>query len=354
MTQTFTLFLNGTMTAREPITVTHKDAQVGKQHRLPRAGKGENAQPYWPSSNIRGAFRHCMNAVVAAAAEANGQKLKLEHHMMIAQGTDIEGVIGDTEGIIDAHKEIRAANPALSVLGRWKLPSKIGVGNAFPLNNDCFAMYGQGARRIMFEVDPELVDDLEDSDQKRLKDLLAWQTEASESKTDIKSQIRDLTKKLKSSESPAEKNVLRDQIEALNNAQTALNKGEMSEGATGIRRPLPGYEAFNAGTKFSQSITLNNVTKVEAGLFIAALVKFSRSPFLGAKNAYNNGKVDFEWDVSRYADDISLTPDVTGNFIMNSETGIEINDDLMNECYEAWLEASKDFASNGIDMQKLA
>lgn len=354
MTKKFTIFLTGIMTAREPLTVTHKDAQTGKQHRLPRAGKGENADPYWPASNLRGAIRHCMNLVAAAASEANGNKLGLSHNMMIAQGTDIEGVIPDNEGAIDAHKELRAANPALSNLGRWKLPTKLKIGNAYPTTLDCVAMYGQGARRIMYEVTPDLVDDLDEQDQQRLKDLLSWQTEASENKADIKAEIRELTKELKTADTAAQKMVINDKLDALKKAQTALNKGVLSEGATGIRRPLPGYEAFNAGTEFSQNITLSNVTLVEAGLFIAALVRFARNPFVGAKSAYNNGKVDFKWDVSRYLDDTSLSPEKTGALILDSETGIKLNDDLLKEAYDAWLEVSKDFEANGIDMKKLA
>ncbi|MCA6065343.1 hypothetical protein [Thalassolituus marinus] len=349
-----TIFLTGKMLAEEPLTVTHKDAQTGKNHRLPRAGRSEQAQPYWPASNIRGALRHAMTRAIAQAAEASGSKLNLASAFMLGQGTDIDGIIKDRDGMIDGDKDLRAVNPGISILGRWKLPGKMDVGNAYPITPDCVAYYGQGARRIMFEVTPELVDDLDAADQQRLSELLSWQTEASANKADIKSQIRALNDQMKTADSAASKRLLKDQIEALKEQESVLNKGGSDDGATGIRRPLPGYEAFNAGTEFKQSITLHNVTMMEAGLFVAALVQFMRYPQLGAKSAYNNGKVAFEWDVLRYESKSSLKPVKTGELRLSAMDGIDLQDDLLRQSYEAWCQASADLKRAEIDFQRLA
>lgn len=351
--KTYTIFLKGKMVADEPLTVTHKDAQTGKEHRLPRAGRSANAKPYHPASNIRGALRHSITRVIARAAEDSGNKLNLAANFMLGQGTDIDGVVSDKDGVIDQHKKLRSVNPGISLLGRWKMPSKMDIGNAYPLNDDCTSMQGQGARRVMFEVNPELVDELDDGDKKRLADLLEWQTTASAGKSDIKAQLRELAKQMKAAESDAEKRLLKDQYEALKEQESSLNKGEGEEGATGIRRPLPGYEAFNAGTEFNQNITLHNVTLVEAGLFIAGLVQFVRYPQLGAKSALNNGKVSFEWDVLRYTDDTSLKPVKTGTLKASAIDGVDLNDEILNKAYEAWCEAARDLAAAGIDFSRL-
>lgn len=349
----YTIFLTGKMIAEEPLTVTHKDAQIGKNHRLPRAGRSEQARPYWPASNIRGAIRHAMHKVIADAAKESDDKLNLASSFMLAQGTDIDGVVPDTDGKIDADKALRAANPALSIVGRWKLPTKMQIGNAHPLTQDCVAYYGQGARRIMFEVSPELVDDLDSEDKKRLDDLLSWQTVASANKTDIKAQIRSLNDQMKAADSPASKRLLKDQIDALKLQESALNKGESEEGATGIRRPLPGFEAFNAGTEFKQNITLHNVTMIEIGLFLAALVRFAHNNQLGAKAAYNFGVVSFEWDVLRYETPTSLKKTKTGEVKLIAAEGVDVQDDLLNQACEAWCQASANLDAAGICFKKL-
>lgn len=352
--QTYTFFLDGIMVAEEPLTVTHKDAQSGKEHKLPRAGKHEDARPYWPASNIRGALRHAIAQVVAMSADQSGHKLGLSDHFMISQGTDIDGVVGDKEGKIDQHKVLRSTNPALSLLGRWKLSSRMDIGNAYPTSRDCVAYYGQGARRIMFEVQPEMTDMLTDDDKARLGNLLEWQAEASGNKADLKSQIRELTAKLKAAESAAEKRLLKDQIEGLKEQEKTLNKGDSEEGATGIRRPLPGYEAFNAGTEFTQRIALHNVTLVEAGLFIAGLAKFARYPQLGAKASLNNGKVSFEWDVRRYEDEDSLAPVKTGSVKVSVSNGVSIEDELLQKAHKEWKEVSRNPEQYGVDFKRLA
>ena len=93
---------------------------------------------------------------------------------------------------------------------------------------------------------------------------------------------------------------------------------------------------------------------MEAGLFVAALVQFMRYPQLGAKSAYNNGKVAFEWDVLRYETSTSLKPSKTGEVKLSAANGIDLQDDLLKAAYDEWCHASTDLKSAGIDFQRLA
>jgi hypothetical protein len=342
MTTPKTIFLTGTMTAVEPLTVTHKDAQQrGKNHRLPRAGKNDSAAPYWPASNIRGALRHALHAEVMAVAKKKGATMDLGAHFMLAQGTDIDGVLeGEaTDGTFDLHKELRAINPALSLAGRWKMASRMTIGNAYPQSSDCVAEYGQGARRVMFEVTPELVDELSGDDKNKLSRLMAFQTLASSDKGELKKKRLELLKKVKTAEG-AEKTMLNEQIAGLDEAEKALNKAG-DDGVSGIRRPLEGFEAFNAGEEFSQRCALVNCNPVEIGAFLATLRRFTRLPYLGAKQAYNFGLVSFEWDVSTYADDEALEPTVIGSVSLSLDEGLKIECQYLKDCLSSW-DAVKD------------
>lgn len=351
----FTVFLNATMTAQEPLTVTHKEAQTGKVHSLPRSGKHPDAKPYWPACNLRGALRHAIATVASEASAASDKKFGISEFFMVSQGTDINSIIdsGENKITVDADNKLRGVNPALSLLGRWKLQSKMDIGNAYPSSPDCVAYYGQGARGIVFESNSELFEEIDDDEKLKLEKLLAWQSESSGEKQEIKKEIANLKKEYKACATDAEKRLVSAQIKAKEAEQSAINKGEGDGGASGIRRPLQGYEAFNAGTEFEQRITLHNVTKLEIGLFIAGLRKFSRNPRVGAKSSTNNGLVAFDWSVSRYMDDKSLTPKGTGKLSVSQDGGVVIEDELLNESYAAWCEAEVDLDKAGIDLTVL-
>lgn len=334
MTKT-TLFLRGKMETVEPITVTHKGAQRGKTHQLPRAGHFENATPYWPASNIRGALRDAIAAEVAAAAKNNGNPLTMAQYFMYAQGIDADGVMNNdkSESKIGYEAELREQNPAISLLGRWKLQSRMEVGNATPITPDSVAMYGQGARTILFERKPELVQELSTEDQESLQKLMSFQSEASSTRGDIKAQIRDKKAQLKTA-SDADKKLIQGEIRALEEQDKTITKGE--EGVSGLRRPLDGFEAFNANVEFNQKITLNNCSELELGLFMSGLRRFTRSPKLGAKSAHNMGEVRFAWDVMAYDNEEALQPTKIGHLALSMEDGLEVDCPILMDALKKW------------------
>jgi hypothetical protein len=351
----YTVFFDGIMLAEEPLTVTHKEAQVGKAHSLPRSGKHPEAKPYWPGCNLRGALRHAIATIAAEASADNGKKFGIAEFFMVSQGTDINAIVDANENKIsvDADKKLRETNPVLSLLGRWKLQSKMDIGNAYPTSIDCVAYYGQGARGIVFEKNTELYDEIDDDEKIKLEKLLFWQSESSNDKQEIKKEIVKLKKAWKESNNDAEKRLLNEQIRAKEEDQAVINKGGGEGGASGIRRPLQGYEAFNANTEFKQRITLHNVTKLEIGLFIAGLRKFSRNPRVGAKSSLNNGLVSFDWTVLRYMDDKSLMPTETGKISVSYSGGVAIADDLLKEGYDAWCGVESNLQDFDIDLTVL-
>lgn len=347
-----TLFLKGTMKAEQPLHVIIKDSVIKGIQSMPRTGKDE---AYFPATTIRGAFRHSIHKEVIRALGKNDDSMKLDEHFMIAQGVDITGLVikENVEGLINQHKELRELNPAISLLGRWKLASKMGIGNALPIANsdDVLAIYGNGARTICFERDEALIEVLDVSQTERLQTVLKNQAMASVDKKELKDQQKVLLKAIKSADKE-EKAKINEELGNLEQLLSEINKGEGGEGAAGIRRPIAGFEAFSEGTEFSNKSSLRNVEDLEVGLFLAGLRQFVRSPYLGAKQNLNFGLVSFIWEVTTFKDDTDLIPEKIGSIEVSCE-GLELEGDYLQECLSNWDSVVNDLSGNGLDLKKV-
>jgi len=351
-----TLYFDGKMTSNSPITVILKGSEFGGMNRMPRAGRPHvDTKAYFPATSIRGAIRNAIHRVVVSALDAQDQSLDLAEHFMLAQGVDITGEITNekTDGVINLHKELRKINPALSLTGRWRMRSQIGVGNAHPngATADVVGVYGNGARTICFERDEALYETLADDQKSRLDLVLENQAAASVDKKKIKADKKELLAQLKSAEGEMKK-AIQEQIKGLDELESKINKSESGEGSGGIRRPLDGFEAFNEGVEFGHKLSIHNASDIEVGLFLAGLRQFCRNPYLGGKRALNMGLVSFEWAVSMFTDDDALEPEVIGK-ISVSEKGMKIEGDLLKGCLAEWDEAKHELTKRGIDFKKV-
>lgn len=300
-----TYLFNGTITAVGPLQVTYKDAVFGRDggvRRLPRNGPlREDVGAYFPSTSLRGALRHAMHKVVHRAAQAiyrNEKPFALDEHFMLAQGVDITGEVEkeESDGVIDFGRELRSVNPALSLGGRWKLAAHASVNPMLPTTRDCIALYGGGARALMYERDETLIETLEEMDVEKLTRLLSEQSSASAERGKVDVQIRDAKKALKSADSEA-KDDIRKQLASLEQEKMQIRDSRV-ESKDAIRRPLDSYEVFVAGTEFTHRMRLTSSTLLELGLWLATLREFARDPRVGGKKALGCGEVAAEWTVS--------------------------------------------------------
>lgn len=326
-----TFVFEGSLTAVEPLTVTIP----GAGNLLPRNG-GQDSAAYWPATSIRGALRHMAHrAVVAAVKEANNGAIPLDlaDHFLLAQGVDIEGAMTIDEDMysIDS-KEKQVIDPMLSLFGYWKSSSKACIGNAFPPAGST-GMFGGGARGVMFERNPDLLEMLDDSQTDRLRTVLTEQTEASKAIQEIKNQQGQLRKQIKNAD-VEEKAVIRKKITELDQA-IAARKEEKTEAKESIRRPIDQYEAIAAGTEMSHRMDLKGVTDIELGLFLAALVELARDPHMGGHRNHNCGRVSGRWVVKTWPAD-ALAPIEVGVFSFGPE-GVSMTGDVLMPAYQTWL-----------------
>ncbi|TKV05706.1 CRISPR-associated protein Csf2 [Citrobacter sp. wls619] len=325
-----TINFTGKLITQEPLTVIMKGASSSSGHRLPRNG-GPGAVPYFPATSIRGVIRHAAHQVVVdrVKAENNGVlPFDLADHFMLAQGVDIaERAEEHFLGEIDAGARVRASNPLLSLFGRWRLAGKVGIGNAIPTSDGQWAILNGGARTVMFERDESLIELLEPDQVARLERIMAEQADASIDVQVFKTEQTALKRMLKTV-AKEEVQALRDKINALDEKIQA-RKDEKSEARESIRRPLDPYEAFISGAELSHRMTIKNATDTEAGLFIAALIRFASDPRLGSHRAHNCGLVNAQWQLTTwkpgelkpvYLGEISITSqgvEITGNDVEN-------------------------------------
>lgn len=295
-----TIYFTGKIVPRQPLTVILKSAVSSSGHRLPRNG-GPSADPYFPGPSIRGALRHAAHQVVVdrVTAENNGVvPFDLADHFMLAQGVDIaDQAVLYRPGEIDAGVKIRARNPLLSLFGRWKLTGKVGIGNAMPLGPGQWAMFDGGAHTIMFERDDSLIELLEPEQITRLNRLVTEQADASVDIQSFRAEQAALKKLLKTADKDAAQD-LRTEISALD-GKIKARKAEKSEARESIRRPVDPFEAFVAGAELKHQMFIKNVTDIEAGLFIATLIRFGYTPQLGSRCG-NCRLVDACWEVTSW------------------------------------------------------
>ncbi|MDZ0185194.1 RAMP superfamily CRISPR-associated protein [Klebsiella quasipneumoniae] len=330
-----TLNFTGSISTLEPLTVTLKNAVTTSGHRLPRNG-GFNATPYFPGTSIRGTLRHAAHKVVVerVGLDVDGKSpFDLAGHFMLAQGVDINGEAETfTAGDINAGAELRSKNPLISLFGRWGLSGKVGVGNAIPVGDNQWGMFGGGARAIMFERDETLIDFLETEQVERLGRLLEEQAEASVDISHIKSE-QDALKKVMKSADKETKSEIQSQLRELDKKIQA-RKDRKQESRESIRRPIDPYEAFVTGAELSHRMSLKNATDEEAGLFIAALIRFAAEPRFGSHANHNCGLVEAQWTVTTWKPG-ELVPITLGEIDITTY-GVQITGDELTAMVKAF------------------
>lgn len=311
MTSKQTFSFVGTITTVTPLAVSRPGDNFrspgisDKVQRLPRSGpKHQDSPVFFPASTLNGAIRRAaVDVIRRATMEAQGTQhpFGLDAFYMLVQGVDTtQKVISESNGLIEEEEQLRAANPFLSLFGRWKLPGHIGIGDAIPMADDTnHVMYvtGTGARVNEWDRSPENIQYLAPEDHERLKKVLIEDALAAKDIKQMKDEIDALKKQIRSkSLDEDESKSASQEIERLEQEITAA-KSAKSGASESIQRPLDGYECIAPQTVMSNKIVLTNATDIELGLFIHALAEFSRDPRLGAHLRQGAGEIKAEWEV---------------------------------------------------------
>jgi hypothetical protein len=193
---------------------------------------------------------------------------------------------------VGAEEEFRLANPLISLAGAWGMPGHIGMGDALlpkTINGKDFVYIAGGGMRVDdLTRNPEKAQALSVDDFEVLEKMMNERNKAQKEVRDLRKEQEIILKEI--SDNPDKKSSLEIKIETIDNKIKAIEDGKNKKAkeadndqapVVAITRPLPGYEAFKAGTVFEHSIVLQNVTPLELGIFLNGINEFSRNPYLG-------------------------------------------------------------------------
>ena len=336
-----TYTLKGEITTLEPLTVSLPGLKRGNVSVLPRNGASET--PYFPASSIRGALRHAAHRSVLRLVKKNTGEthpFDLNEHFMLSQGVDAAKITkGESgSGQFDFGRELRNKNPMLSTFGRWGLESNLSVGNALPDKAGCWSMFGGGARSVVFDRDENLLAELSESDQERLKVIMTEMAAFSVDNNDLKAEESSLKKSIKTA-GEEEKTAIFSRLNEIEQIRKTL-KSEKEGPEESIRRPIDGYEGFTMGATLSHRMMLRNSNENELGLLLDTLAEFAREPRLGGHKSHNSGLISMSYVVTTWPVDQDK-PIVVGK-INITESGFNVEGDLLLQAREAYKHNSKE------------
>lgn len=329
----------GTITARAPITVSYPE-HVG----LPRTPHGEVVLH---GGTFRGPLRKAAyHAVRDHLARARGvspsEVFTLADAYMLGQGVDVtRSVNSESQKYAQpvAEATLRRLNPFLNLFGRWRLPSRLSVGEARTATANVM-ISGRGARTDMFERDTTEVEYLTGDD----RDLLLRQiTSAQAASADVKelnAEKQRLGKSYGTAENDGERRRLGKALEDIK-ARIATRKKETEGADSSIKHPLAGFEAIAPGSELCHTMTLVNGTSTDLGLLLLALSHLARTPFIGGHRAAGCGEFSAVWDVLEWPVGL-LHPQSRGCIAITPE-GVHMDGGMLDEALETFIAGIDDF-----------
>ncbi|BCB22474.1 RAMP superfamily CRISPR-associated protein [Bosea sp. ANAM02] len=298
MTKHFDVRFIGTMINRSPLHITPPNTQVKEVPNFSDAKAVEIATlpvyrdgvlrhlPVIPASTIRGKLR---NAATRVAMRHLAEKPSREAYVYTSLG-GVKGSEDENPFAIADRNQRRHVNPIIGLMGGsqpWDRSSAF-ISNAIPIDI-VEPHFVTSARVDAMRLKSDLVDLL---DQNAVPSYLKMR-EATRDKVEAAKKVTD-AKKAFAIEKGSNGNADASALEA------AKAEHEKAKGTAGNSLALPiAHRVMPAGVVMDQTITLQRVTAVEAGLFLAALnYLFDEDPFFGGKVSYHYGAVDADWKVS--------------------------------------------------------
>lgn len=306
--------LRGTVTTITPFNVSLPTLKLGE---LPR---NTDNIAYIPATTIRGWLRNGLAFALAEMLQREKNEfLTVDEIYMIASGVDAGRKIKN-KGLaavkVGENNSVRAANPFMSLFGRWQLAGKLSVGSATPSSNRV-VKYGMGIRTHSFNRNDALETFVDPNELDYLGEVLKADSLSAEAVKDYKDRKAALETERKTAdkERKAEINAEIAEIQELIDESKKERVGPLNS----TQHVLNGFEAIDANTECFNTLGLANPSDDELTALLWLLRKLSTSLVIGGKRNIGCGKIKIDWDVitSSFED---TTPKKIG-FVKLDETG---------------------------------
>jgi len=275
MEKRFNLKLEGEITLLSPLS--HIGESIGTDSYLSTdviiGPDGTPVECFLYSGNaFRGILRDA--AAVYLLEKLGAPQIPLDKFHLLFSG----GSIGGTQSIdIDQARVFRKALPAFSIfgggIGNQIMEGKLKVGALYPLTEECQHIIPERLRN------------------KKAPSWKKWTYEHSYTR-------RDDTKQERLRDYLCDENGEQKRLESgkaqqlLGNEQEEKKPKKEKEQAQQMRYTV---ELMAAGAKFYQIIFLQDMTELELGAFVSALVEWGKMPFLGGKSGVGHGLCKAEY-----------------------------------------------------------
>lgn len=345
----YTLVLEGTITAEEPLTTsppTPKNGVKPDHSALPRIpmGGGDVTEmtAYFPGGGLRGILRR--RAFDEARSRGETYTLRDYNYIVIGgvKGRKDDPSAADDKADLLKTLEMRKRNPLVGLFGAgdpWATGC-LAVGHAIP-EHKVEPTIITGMRRDDFARGGEQLTLLSPQEQARW--LETAQNNSKRSK--LTAEIEAIDKKLGVVKGRGKKVELSpEDVEALKatRAQKQADLDGLGETVSSVstQLPLAGYEVIPAGTRLNQRFVLRNARVQEIGLFLKALNRFAFDPHIGAKFAHGCGLVSGEWRAT-LTDTMAMTRQVLEPVVLKPYEPVEMDARLqeMMDAYTAKADA---------------
>lgn len=262
-----TVIFEGQLIAVTPIAVSPPKSNFPWEDskrspkRLPHFGNRKNALRYIPASTLRHVIRYHLARVVSeACAAARPNPLSRAAILALAKGF-FEGAQGagaqnsrTWREARELEQRIRTGNPLFAMLGGWKMPSELRVGNAIPVLRE--NQFSETPCEVRKELENDLVNGLAPDDLEAYSQLL-------------------------------------DQ-HAAPGGQSAETEDAPDNG-NGIKFLGQGWEEIIPGA-CDWSLHVERATEIKIGAVLAALRDFSAAPLIGGHLAVGRGEVALQME----------------------------------------------------------
>ncbi|APZ42643.1 hypothetical protein BW247_05635 [Acidihalobacter ferrooxydans] len=254
----------------------------------PKAPSIEQQQPYYPASGVLGFLRRALTRDIMRHLPA--QSMPGETYYLLAAG-GAEAFAGGTVDV-GALQKLRGTNPVESAFGSFRIGSRFGAGNLYPLDRNIVPPFVGGVRVNDAVRTPEIISQFDENSRRRIEARLFLDRTHSSNKKEIDKQIKELKKEI-----DAAKKAGNDELASVK--LTAVREAENSKktGHTPIQNLYMGYEYFPAGTAFEHRMSLYGASQNELAVVLAALRAGASMPRLGGHWHHDCGWVHMHYQV---------------------------------------------------------
>lgn len=257
--------------------------------------------PFYPATGLLGALRRALVRDIREGLSDDGVvPWSCEAYFLNVIG-GANGFAKDRNLVPGEDADFRQTNPLESLFGSTRMPSRLGVGNAYretAMEDKEILPIQDGVRTLDFERDRAEMAYLDPREIDRLLGRMQSDKNNSAAGKKARKEVRDLRLQAGKEKAAGNSDLAIALLQEAKNVKAAEKAGrDGGSSAVNIRQVLPGYHYLPRNTVLTNQMIVTPVTREEIGFLLAAIRAFSAQPFLGGHRHHGCGQVRATWEI---------------------------------------------------------